>query len=674
MKVTVEWIKDFVQTEASAEEIGETLTMLGVELEGIEDSPLGPVLDFKVTPNRGDCLSVIGLARELATKDVSRYMPTELFIRAVQGFPRGDEETELTAAKVQIDDPDLCLRFTARRWDGVRIVASSEKSQARLAACGMRPINVVVDATNIVMLELGQPLHAFDFDLLREGRIVVRRAKSGEKMTTLDEVERELTTDTLMICDGVGPVAIAGVMGGANSEVSDKTTRILLESAHFKPQSIRRTRTRLGLNTEASYRFERYVDPEGTLRAENRFAEILESETGLAPITGIIDLFPGRVERKEFLVRESRWNMLLGTEVPKAAAASSLVGLGFRVEERDGSLRAFAPSWRSDIEREDDLIEEIGRVWGYERIPEAIPPGAAMGGEEPESAFYSKCRRAMLRMGFTEVLNHTLCDESPLDPTADRVRLRHPQAPEHALLRSSLLPGLAKAAAKNRGRDMQLFEIGRVFHEEHEFTMLSFAMCGQLLEEDWSQQASPQADFFVAKGVIEELLRLANRSAAFRETDDRRFHPGRRAAAYNRDEQLVVFGELLPELATELDLPEQFAMGEFDLTSLFRASEVESTYKPISHFPHVRRDFSMTIAKSVPFSSVERAIRDAAGELAERIWPLSTYEGKGIAPGFHALAVGLILRHPERTLTDEEANDIREQAWLRLTGLGASRR
>lgn len=674
MKVTVEWIKEFVRTEASAEEIGETLTMLGVELENIEDSPLGPVLDFKVTPNRGDCLSVIGLARELAAKDVSRFTPTELFIRATQGFPRGDETTGLTAANVQIEDPDLCLRFTARRWDGVRIVPSSNKLQARLSACGMRPINVVVDATNIVMLELGQPLHAFDFDLLREGRIVVRRAKPGEKMTTLDEVERELSTDMLMICDGVGPVAIAGVMGGANSEVSEQTTRVLLESAHFNPRSIRRTRTRLGMNTEASYRFERYVDPEGTLRAENRFAEILESETGVAPISGIIDLYPGRVQRKGILVRESRWNTLLGTEVPKAGAASALVSLGFRVEDRNDAISAVPPSWRADIAREDDLIEEIGRVWGYEKIPESIPPGAAMGGEEPEAAFYSKCRNAMLRMGFTEVLNHTLCDESPLDLTCEHVRLRHPQAPELAVLRNSLLPGLAKTVAKNRGRDMQLFEIGRVFHVEHEVTMLSFAMCGRLLEEDWSQPESPRVDFYVAKGVVEKVLQLTNRRIEFRDSRDGRFHPGRQAAAYDGEKEIVVFGEILPEIATELDLPKECVMAECDLTSLFRVRETEPAYTPIGHYPPVRRDFSMTISKSVPYSAIEAAIRKGAGELAEHIWPLSTFEGKGIEPGFHALAVGLILRHPHKTLTDEEANEIRERVWQLLGELGATRR
>jgi phenylalanyl-tRNA synthetase beta chain len=674
MKVTVEWIKEFVATEASAEEIGETLTMLGIELEGIEDSPIGPVLDFKVTPNRGDCLSVIGIARELAAKDALRFSPTELFVRATKGFPRGDENQSLADARVDIDAPDLCHRFTARRWDNVRVVPSSDKLQARLSACGMRPINVVVDASNYVMLELGQPLHTFDFDLLREKRIVVRRAGSDASFTTLDDSERKLSPDMLMICDGVGPVAIAGVMGGANSEVSESTTRLLLESAHFDPSSIRSTRKRLGMSTEASYRFERFVDPEGTLRAENRFAEILESETGVAPMKGIIDQYPSKRSPQTILVRESRWNMLLGIQVPKASAAASLIALGFDVREANDGLTATAPSWRSDIHREDDLVEEIGRLWGYERIPEALPIGAAMGGEDDEASFYSLCRLGMLRMGFTEVLNHTLCEESPLDIQSERVRMRHPQAPELALLRSSILPGVAQAVVRNRGRDLQLFEVGRVFHGEQEFTMLGFAMVGRLLEEDWSDPASPKADFFSAKGVIERLATIAERRIHFVETDDPRFHPGRRGAIATENEALGVFGEVLPEIAAKLDLPKGCVLSEIDLAALFRAPITERLYEPISHFPSVRRDFSMTISKSIPYEIIESAIRNAATSLAERIWPISTYEGKGIEPGTHALAVGMVLRHPERTLTDEEANEICEQAWQSLIDLGAIRR
>ncbi len=674
MKVTVEWIKEFVNTEASADEIGDALTMLGIELEGIDDSPLGPVLDFKVTPNRGDCLSVIGLARELAAKNATRYRPTELFVRAAKGFLRGDETQALSSARVEIEADDLCLRFSARGWDGIRVVPSSSKLQARLSACGMRPINVIVDAANYVMLELGQPLHTFDFDLLREERIVVRRARTGETLTSLDDEERDLSTDMLMICDGVGPVAIAGVMGGANSEVSEGTTRILLESAHFDPRSIRATRKHLGMSTEASYRFERFVDPQGTLRATNRFAEILESESGVSPLQGVIDLHPRKREASSLTVRESRWNSLLGMQVPRAAAGAALVGLGFRVEETNEGLSAVTPSWRSDIHREEDLIEEIGRVWGYERVPEALPTGAAMGGETPESAFLTKCRNAMLRMGFTEVLNHTLCADSPLDIAAERVALRHPQSPELALLRSSLLPGVSMSMARNRGRDIQIFEIGRVFHGSWEFAMLGIGMSGRLLEEDWNQPQSPNADFYSAKGVVEKLMEMAERVGEFRETSDARFHPGRRGALFDGDEELAVFGAVLPEIANKLDLPKGSLLAEIDLHALFNAPKVERIYTPISQFPSVRRDFSISIAKSVSYIEIERAIRQAAGELADRVWPISSYEGKGIEPGHHGIAVALVLRDRERTLTDEEANDVCENAWKKLESLGATRR
>lgn len=676
MKVTVEWLKEYVETDASAEEIGNVLTMLGLELETIEDSPLGPVLDFKVTPNRGDCLSVIGLARELCAKDVHRFKPTKLFAEAVRGWPRGDEDKSPEQELVKIEAPDLCTRYACRLFENIAIANSSERIGQRLSACGMRPINVVVDTTNYVMLELGQPLHAFDRDLLEEGRIVVRTAREGENMTTLDGAKRKLRDDMLMICDASTPVAIAGVMGGENSEVSQNTKRLLLESAQFDPASIRRTRRALGMSTEASYRFERYVDPAGVVRALNRFADLLREQTGIDSMAGVYDAYPKPPKLKTIEVREFKWKKLLGMEVPVAAAASSLQAIGCEVREIEGGLKCVPPTWRSDLALEEDLVEEIGRLWGYEKIPEELPFGSTpQGGESKSAAFKTAARNAMLRLGFTEVANHTLTAPSSLDSRGEPVVLRNPAAPELAQLRTSLLPGIARNAAKNRSRALRLFEIGRVFFDDTEMRMAALLMSGKLYPEDWRGKNDESAGFFALKGVVEELYRLLHRAPAFGDADDRRFMSAKAAKIVRGDGRRVgVLGQIAPAIAEEFDLPRETFLCEVCLDRLFESEELVPSYKPISNFPPVRRDIAFIIEKSVAYAEIEAAIHKSAGSDLEAIKLFDVFEGKGIPAGKHSLAVALHLRAQNKTLTDEEANQARERAVEALRSLGAEPR
>jgi len=674
MKIPIEWLLEYIETDASFEEIGKTLTMLGIELEGIEDSPLGHVLDVKVTPNRGDCLSILGIARELAAKDCRIYKPTELMLEAVRSW-RKEDEGKASPAQIEILEPELCPRYAACIFDNVRISSSSEKIQARLHASGMRPINVIVDITNYVMLELGQPLHAFDLDRLEENQIVVRCAKPGEKIVTLDGVERELKEDMLVICDARRPVAIAGVMGGQDSEVSEKTKRVLLESAHFDPRSVRRTRKTLGLSTEASYRFERFVDPEGVVRALNRFADLLKRECGIEPLEGVTDLYPRSPAFKKLFVRPERWNTLLGTNIPTAGAAAILNSLGCRVQERDGKLEVTPPSWRDDLNIEDDLVEEIGRLHGYENIPEKLPSGSTpQGGEVELGSFLTRTRHAMLRLGFVEILTHTFRPPSPLDPECERVRVRNPVSPELALLRPSLLPGLAEAASRNRLKTMRFFEIGRIFRDGWEFPALAMMLAGNLLEEHWEQKDAPPIDFFSSKGILEELFKVLRRPLSFEASKDQRLHPFRQASVMSDSRKIGVFGQLLPRLAEEMDLPDVTFIAELDLSSLSEVPELKSIYRPFSPFPPVRRDIAMSIAKTISYSEIEKRLREGAGEVLEKIWLFDVYEGPGIEKGHHSLAFALILRHPSRTLTDEEANEIRERAFRNVEELGAKRR
>ncbi len=675
MRLTHEWVCEYVETVASPQEIADTLTMLGHEVEAIEQSDLGAVLAVKVTPNRGDCLSVLGIARELAASDPTRFQPTELMREAIRGWTLGDEATPLSATSVTIETPDLCPRYAARVWNEAPMQASADWMQARLVACGMRPINVIVDTTNYVMLELGQPLHAFDLDLLREERIVVRTARPGEKMRTLDGIEREFSTEMMLICDAERPVAVAGVMGGEETEVTQTTKRILLESAHFQPASVRRTRRALNLPTEASHRFERHVDPEGVVRALNRFALLLSQQTGVAQEPGVCDLYPGRSELQPVQVREARWNLLLGMEVPRAAAAASLNSIGMRVAETEEGLTATPPSWRADIAIEEDLVEEIGRLAGYENMPERLPEGSTpQGGESALTSLRTRARDAMLRLGFIEVVTHSLRAPSPLDAPCDPIRLRNPASPEVSVLRNSLLPGLADAARRQHDDSFFLFEVGRVFLPEAERVCIAGLMRGQLLPEHWRSGHAAEVDVFTLKGALQEVGARLHRLPAFEQSNDERFHPAKQARVVVAGQDVGVMGELSRLLVERMHLQPSLFAFEMDLTSLLELPEATPRYKPFSAFPHVRRDIAIEVPKDVPYAQIERLIRESAAGLLEEVWLFDVYEGKGIEEGKHSLGIAMTLRHMEKTLTDEEANEVRERVLQALASLGAKQR
>lgn len=472
MKFPISMLRDFVTTSLNAEEVGDLLTMAGFELEGIEEVEGESVLDIKVVSNRGDGLSVFGLAREVLAKDPSSA-PTDLYRRAVERFPAADAASPeiRTKTAVAIETTD-CTRYACRLME-VSNGDSPGWLQKRIRQAGWRPLGVVVDVTNYVMLELGQPLHAFDHMTLREGRIVVRKARPGEKLRTLNDVEHELNADQMMICDALKPVAAAGIMGGAATEVNADTQWVLLESAHFVNTSVRRTRKQLGLSTEASYRFERSVDPETVVAALNRFAELLADCGGLKHlIPGVLDVYATPPEPRSVDLRMSRCVRLLGMPVSTEEARTYLERLGFGVEGDGEPFRVHVPTWRLDIVREDDLVEEVGRVHGFDKIPETLPHGATtQGGLPPLEAAIDRLRSRLIAAGFSQAMSHTLRDRHPLDAEGERLGPRHPGSPEIAWLRNSVLPSLADAARRNGGRDVHLFETGRVFDPQERRTL-----------------------------------------------------------------------------------------------------------------------------------------------------------------------------------------------------------
>ncbi len=666
-------LRDYVRTKLTAEQIGDLLTMAGFELEGIEEVDGESVLDIKVVSNRGDGLSVYGLAREVLAKDATSEA-TDLYAACRAGFADSPLESQaLDDSVVQIES-DECIRFAVRTLEGVDAKQSSpEWMQKRLQQAGMRPISILVDLTNYVMLELGQPLHAFDRDKLAGGRIVVRHARPGERLVTLNGVEHELNGQ-MMVCDAEKPVGVPGVMGGLETEVSDLTKTLLLESANFKNTAVRKTRKQLGLNTEASYRFERSVDPEGVVRATERFTKLLLEVQPAIKASNIVDHYPGRMVREPIKLRLSRANRLLGMTITDAEASRYLKNLGFSVDGGEGEYTIEPPSWRPDIVREDDLIEELGRVHGYEKIPEELPIGhTPIGGPQGSLLKVDLLREAVVRAGFIQIISHSLRDKHLLDAPGARIGPKNPGSPEMAWLRNSHLPSLAEAAIRNGAKDLHLFEMGKVFGDFGERMELSLLSVGALLPANWQKSDSGQADFFSLKEAVVKALSQIGYvvQVAPAEVSAERFHPTRVASLLYGVDQVGVMGQLHPSLAEPLGLSPTTAFAEVNISKLLSQPASEVKYQPISRNPSVRRDISIEVPKSLPYAEVENAVISACGSVLERHWLSDVYEGAGIGDGNRSLSLALQLRKQGENFTDEEANQVRELAVEALVALGA---
>jgi len=698
MKFPYSMLRDFVETELDADAMGDLLTMAGFELEGIEEVEGEPVLDVNIMSNRGDGCSVFGLAREVLAKDAGAK-PTELFERAAARFgggtssrissdapirlAQGRPSSQVEGGSVTIETEE-CTRYACLLFEGVENGQAPACIQERLRKAGQRPISVLVDLTNYVMLELGQPLHAFDLDKLAGPAIVVRRARPGEKLTTLNGEEHEVRPDQMMICDAEKPVAAAGIMGGADTEVDANTNRVLLESAHFVNASVRRTRKQLGLSTEASYRFERSVDPEGVVAALERFAELLaQIDGGASRVPGVIDVYPDPATREPIPLDLARTEVLLGMPIQREQAVSYLLRLGFKVEQgpTEFSLSVSPPTWRPDVVRQEDIVEELGRVHGYDRIPEAALEGTTIcGGSTGFELWCDAVRDACLRLGFAQTVSYSLRDVGPLDePGVEGITLRNAISPETAWLRSSNLPCLADNARRNGGRDVHLFELGRVFSKTggavSETVRLALLSQGRLNPIDWLDKDPQPGNFFTLKGAIEEIAKASRAEVGFTPGTDPRFHPTKQARVASRaGEPLGILGQIHPDVADAAGIPVDTILAELNLESMYKEHHAAPRLKPLSRNPSVRRDIALLIDESVPFKDIDAALERSIGDVLEKMWLFDVYEGKGIPEGKHSLAIALQLRKHGSTFTDEEANQVREKAVSALANLGGSTR
>lgn len=671
MKVLVSWLRDFVDVAASPEEIAKTMSVRGFAVEGLEHvGEDDAVIDFEVTGNRPDCMCVIGMAREVATaydlpmrrpvvkgKDSEEETGSSLRLASLKAVEKSDID-------VVIENPDLCPRYTGAVAD-VTVGASPAWMQARLKAAGVRPISNIVDVTNYVLIEMGQPMHAFDFTKLAAAQIRVRTAKPGESIRTLDGQVRELSPEMLVIADAERPVAVAGVMGGADSEVAAGTTVIVVESAYFNPLSVRRTSRKLSLKTEASMRFERGADPRLPVTAMERACALLDA-VGAGRARGtVVDRYPVRVEPRILRLRSARIEGVLGMPVPDADVKRILESLGFALREPEsGVWDVNVPTRRVDVAREIDLIEEVARHYGFDRLPSTFPPlTSAPPPIDPRIGRARHLRGVMTAAGFSEAMTFGFVGSSAATPFAgggDLVPIANPLSESFAVLRPSVLPGLVDAVAYNRRReqrDVRLFEIGARFSRAHgERRSLACAWTGAAVPEHWGGGAR-DVDFFDMKGVVERVgdaLRLDVRTEAHREGW---LVPGRSAAIMTDGVRIGVLGQLAPAIAEAHGLPVQDAVyvAEIDLDDAEAAAPKEEGHvEPLPRYPSVTRDISILIDETLAADTVRATVRAAAPPTLVHIREFDRYQGKGVPDGKISLSLRFTFRASDRTLTDAE--------------------
>jgi len=634
------------------------------------------MIEIDLTPNRPDCLSLLGVAREIGAMQGKIVSYPEIRLPETRG-----NINELSS--VSIEAPDHCPRYAAQLIEGITIAPSPFWLQDKLLSVGLRPINNIVDITNFVMMETGQPLHGFDFDNLEENRIVVRTASEGEKFTTLDGKERSLSSDMLMICDGKKPVAVAGVMGGLNSEIENKTTRVLIESAYFEPSSVRSTSKRLGLNTDASHRFERGVDPDGTITALNRAARLMAEIGGGTLIGGIIDEHPVVIKNSPVSMSVSSINSRLGIKLTQDEMTDLLSSIEFDIQKTDSDyLKVIPPSFRVDISRSEDISEEVARLWGYDNIPVTFPPmpsEAARSSKDFE--IRNRIKDIMSAFGFAEVINYSFispasCDKLQMKMDDNRrklLNLLNPLTEDQAVMRTSLIPGLLDTMGRNlskQNRNLKFFEIGKIFFsrgqdtQPDEVEMLSGLWTGLRAETSWYDK-DISCDFYDLKGAAEGLLNaLGIKDSVFTAYEDKDCDctmPGRTASISVKGQVIGFIGEVHLNTLENYDLKQNAFIFELNLDIV---KPLISDYKKaqvLPKYPSVSRDITIIINKSIEAASLLNSVRNMDEQLVEDIFLFDVYEGKNIPSESRSISFRIVYRSSQETLEDEAVTGVHKK-------------
>jgi phenylalanyl-tRNA synthetase beta chain len=649
MIVSWNWLTDYVRLDIPVDVLTGRLALAGLNLESISDVGGDIAIDLEVTSNRPDCLGHLGVAREIAVLfDKALRVPDP---RPATGGPPVEAR-----AGVTVDDRELCPRFTARVVSGVKVGESPWWLRKRLETIGVRPISNIVDVTNYVMFECGQPLHAYDLDRLAEHRLIVRRARPGETLIAINNRSYELNRDMLVIADGAAPVGLAGVMGGAETEIGSSTTHVLIEAAQFDPLSVRHTSRALGLLSPSSFRFERPLDPERTEWASRRCAELIRDVAGGTIHPGVIDIGSPAPVRPPIRLRLDQIERILGIPIDRMITSRVLTSLGLEpVQEDDCSLTFRPPSWRSDLEREIDLIEEVARIHGYNHIPEdrAVPLTSAPRGsrERVESAV----RQLLSGAGFDETVTLSLVEdrlaqEIRSGPNASPLRVDHPSRRRESALRQSLVPSLLTIRLHNEAHghfDAELFEIANVY----------LPRPGHAIPDERARLALVSGrDFRNLKGVVESLLDGLHAAAPFRTrpAEVSMFAPGRAAELLLGEAHLGYLGELDEGQLELFELREKCSAAELEFGVLLHQADLVAQNKPLPQFPAVVRDLSLVVAQALQWSELCETVKTAAGPTLETLQYGDTFRGGNIEEGYESVHFSMVFRHQERTLTGQE--------------------
>ena len=656
MIVSWNWMQEYVQPNTSADDVARRLMMAGLNHEETKTVGDDQAIDLEVTSNRADCLGHLGIAREIAV-----LFGVPLAVPAAQPAEHGPPVSEL--AKVRVECPALCPRYTARVIRGVKVGASPAWLRERLATIGVPSINNVVDATNYVLFECGQPLHAFDLARFSGHGIVVRQPRAGERLEAIDHRVYELGAGVCLIADTRQPVGIGGVMGGAASEVTSSTTDVLIEAAAFDPMSIRNTARLLNLHSDSSYRFERGLDPAGVDWASRRCCELILATAGGRLAKGVIDVGTLPVERKPIVLRLAQLPRVLGIEVARDRVRAILEALGCRVVAADErSLTVAPPSWRADVTREIDLVEEVARVHGYEAIPEDVQVPMAASARSPLDRLLTAVRQALVGCGFDEAYTLSVVDESWSEvfspwTSAPALRSQTPVLRRSDRLRRSLIPSLLGALRTNESlanRDVRLFEIAKVYWQQPDRLPTEPRMIG-LASGD---------DFLDCKGVVESLLATLHAQAELvvSPIDHEMFEPGRGVELLLAGERFGFLGELSLVGRKRFELRERASVAELAVDRLLATAVLVPKAESISSFPSIERDVNLVVADHVRWADVERAVRSAAGALLERLEYRDTYrDAERLGPGRKSLLLSIELREAHATLTGAQADEVRDR-------------
>ncbi len=652
MKISLNWLNDYVKFGIPAEKLAHRLTMAGLEVEKISQVNGDTVFELEITPNRPDCLNVLGIARE-----------TSAALNRTLKYPQSVKFT-LPSAKLEIhiDDKKDCGRYIGTLVEGVDVSASPAWLARRVETVGCRSINNVVDVTNFCLLELGQPLHAFDFDKLIGGKIVVRRAKQGESIVTIDGVERKLDPGILVIADAKRPVAIAGIMGGKDTEVDEKTKNVLLESASFDPVLIRRAGRKLGLSSDSSYRFERGVDIDGVSKGSHRAIGLILKEAG-GKLKKYADIFPGKAKavRPVITVDIKNVNNFLGANISLKQGATILKKLDFKVSVQKNTLKVTAPSFRNDIKQDVDVVEEIARIVGYDNLPSSYPiikitdmvSGAGWSVKK-------RVRENLLAQGLDEVITYTMTNREALAKSGIReegIKIQNPLTKDQEVLRPSLLPGFLAVVASNINRgqkNLRLFEIGRTYETLPEKEKIGILLTGNRTD-DWRTSGKSQVDYYDLKGVVEELCAASFPAAKEKISDALYKIPQDVLSNWDIKQKDVYFAEL-------------------DL-NIFIDEIKTKRYQPVIEFPPVVRDVSMAVKKEIPFEKIQTIACRLGGNILQSVNFIEQYLGEKIPAGQKGLVFSLVYQSPERTLREEEVSQVHEKICQAIiSDLGAVRR